>query len=215
MILSIKATRYSSDLADDMPNAGGHVQGSQIFEFEVPYDGSAPTVVVDCGSAHAFDMHQVRGEALPRRACPIRPKGAAAGPDGPPPEWLETWYEIPPEGKERVGRRWEPTEEQSEPPNDAIVRFGRIKSAVFDGGPGKPPLQPSDRFSVVSVATCNDCNLKSGGTVAIKKEQDAIRSAFHAQLQVEDFTGFDDLSDEDRDHRRWSIAWGEIAIIEE
>jgi len=214
MILSIQATRRSSDLADDMPNAGGaHIQGSQIIGFEVPYEGAAPTVVVDCGSAHAFDMHQIRGETLPRRACPLRPKGAVAGPEGPPPEWLETWHEHPPQGKERVGRRWEPTQEQPEPPEDAIQRFGRIKLSVFDSGDTEKPLQPSDRFSVVSVGTCNDCDQKTGGVVAIKKEQDAIRAAFNAQLQLEDFTGFD-LTDEDRDHRRWNIAWGEIEIID-
>lgn len=213
MILSIKATRRSSDLSDDLPNAGGgHIQGSQILEFEVPYEGAEPTVVVDCGSAHAFDMHQLRGEQLPRRACPLRPKGAAAGPEGPPPEWLETWYEHPPEGKERVGRRWEPTQGQPEPPETVVQRFGRIKPSVFDSGDPENPLQPSDRFSVVSVSTCNDCPCRTGGVVAIKEEQDAIRAAFHQQLQVEDFTGFD-LTDEDRDQRRWNIAWGEIEII--
>jgi hypothetical protein len=182
MILIIKATRRSADLADDMPNAGdGHIQGSQILEFEVPYEGSAPTVVVDCRSKHAFDMHQVRGEALPRRACPMRPKGAAPHEDGPPEEWLNK-------------------------------ETGLLDTSIFDSGDPKNPLQPSDKFGVVSVATCNDCPLASGGTVAIKKEQDAIRTAFHAQLQIEDFSGFD-LTDEDRDHRRWNIAWGDITIV--
>jgi len=183
MILSIKATRRSADLADDLPNAGGaHIQGSQILEFEVPYEGAAPTVVVDCGSRYAFDMHQVRGETLPRRACPLRPKGAVAGPDGPPPEWLNK-------------------------------KTGLLDPEIFDSGDPKNHLQPSDKFGVVSVSTCNDCTLASGGTVALKKEQDAIRAAFHEQLQVEDFTGFDQLTDEDRDCRRWNIAWGEIEII--
>jgi hypothetical protein len=208
-----------------MPNAGGkHVQGSQILEFEVPYDGPAPTVVVDCQSPYAFDMYQVRGEPLPRRACPLRPKGVTAGPDGPPPEWLESWFEHPPEGKERIGRRWEPTMWQPTPPEGVIERYGRIKSVVFDSGDPEKPLQPSDRFAVISVSVCNDCHLASGGTVAVKKEQDAIRNAFHAQLQLEDFSDFPQLADDDakdgkdpwggvRDHRAWNIHWEEISII--
>lgn len=180
--LGINAVRRSADL-EDMPNAGdSHIQGSQVLQFEVPYDGPAPTVIVDCQSKHAFDMFQVRGDALPQRACPLRPKGAPASKEGPPANWID-----------------EDT--------------GRIKASMWEPKPGaSQPLRPADIFAVVSVSTCNDCEKASDGTVALKKERDAIRAAFHEQLQVEDFTGFD-LGDEDRDHRRWSIQWDKITII--
>ena len=181
--LGINAVRKSTDLDDELPNAGGsHIQGAQVLQFEVPYDGAAPTVIVDCQSKHAFDMFQIRGDMLPQRACPLRPKGAIAGPDGPPVEWIDE-------------------------------KTGRIKVSMFEPRPGaSKPLRPADLFAVVSVTTCNTCPKASDGTVALKNERDAIRAAFHAQLQVEDFTGFD-LNDEDRDHRRWSIHWDKITII--
>ena len=177
--MNIKATKTSTDMGD-MPNAGdAHIQGSRILEFEVPFDGPAPTVIVDCLSKHAFDMYQVLGETLPRRACPLRPKGMASGKDGPPTEWVDQ-------------------------------KSGKIKSSIWNADP-KNPKKPSDLFAVISVSTCNGCLMASAGTVAIKSEQDAIRRAFDAQLKVEDFSGFD-LTDEDRDHRRWSIHWEDISI---
>lgn len=177
MILSIKATRKSSEV-QDMPDAHGG-RGSNIFEFEVPFSGSAPVVIVDCGSAHAFDMFNVRGDKLPRRPCPIRPKGAVAGPDGPPVEWL----------------------------NDA----GRLKPGLFNSDTGAK-LTPSDFFAVVSISSCNGCPKAIGGTVGLKDEQDAITAAFHAQLCVENFTGFD-LDDSDRDASKWKINWDEVEIL--
>jgi hypothetical protein len=181
-------------------------------------------MVVDCLSPYAFDMVQVRGEALPRRACPLRPKGTVAGPLGPPVDWLTSWYELPPEGKERIGKRWSRTKEQPQPPSEARVKYGRLKASVFDSGNPDEPLKPSDRFAVISVASCNDCKYASAGTVAIKKEQRAILEAFHKQLAVEDFSAFPDLADDDldgekdpwesvRNHRAWKINWEEISIV--
>jgi len=177
MILSIKATRKSKDM-QDMPDARGG-RGSQIFEFEVPWPGPAPTVIVDCGSSHAFDMFQVRGEKLPRRPCPLRPKGEAAGPDGPPVSWID------------------PT-------------TGRLKVSVF-----QPKLSPSDLFAVVGIGTCNDCPMAMGGTVGIEDEQNAIIAAFDKQLRVENFTGFEQLGNDDRNVAKWKIMWDEISIVSE
>lgn len=184
MILSVKARKRSADLADDMPNSGDLIQGAQILEFEVPYDGAAPTIVVDCQSKHAFDMFQVRGDTLPRRPCPLRPIGEPAGPEGPPDSWLDQ-------------------------------TTGRIKPEVFSTGDPKAPRKPSDLFSVVSMSSCNGCPKASEGTVALKSDQTAIRVAFDKQLKIEDFSSFPDLADEDRDHRRWNIDWGQIEIISE
>jgi len=179
MILSIKATRKSQDM-QDMPDSEGG-RGTRIYEFEVPFAGPAPTVIVDCGSAHAFDMFQVRGDVLPRRPCPLRPKGAVAGPDGPPVSWID-------------------------------AQTGRLKASCFQPAPDRK-LTASDLFAVVSISTCNDCpKAVAGGTVGLKDEQDAIMAAFHTQLRVEDFTGFD-LDDADRDAQKWKIDWSEISIL--
>ena len=204
--LGINAVRKSADL-EDMPNAGdAHIQGSQVLQFEVDYDGEPPTVIVDCESKHAFDMFQRRGEALPERACPLRPKGAPAGPDGPPVAWLDTWYEKP-------AKEGEDGEKSDVPVEGYVKKTGRIMARMFEPKPGaSQALRPADIFAVVSVTTCNDCDKASMGTVALKKERDAIRDAFHKQLQVEDFTGFD-LGDDDRDHRRWTIQWDKIDIL--
>jgi len=184
VILSIKAIRKSADVKD-LPDAGAaHIQGSNILEFEVPYDGNAPTQIMDCESKHVFDMHQVRGEALPRRACPLRPKGVAPGPDGPPAAWLDP-------------------------------ETGRIKRSMFASDDPKNAVTPKDLFAVVSVATCTTCDKASEGTVALKSERTAIGKAFHEQLQVEDFSGFPDITDEDRDQRRWSIHWNDVGIIQD
>jgi hypothetical protein len=169
--LVLKARRKSTDV-HDLP---------EIFAFEVEYEGQLREIV-DCLSRHAFDMYQVQGEPLPRRACPIRPKGMTAGEHGPPAEWVD----------------------------DA----GRLKREIWEN-PGSPgsPFQPIDRFVSVVIDQCNGCKFAGAGTIGIKKDQDAILEAFAAQLKKEDFTGFD-LSDEDRDVRRWTIHWDDVEVQE-
>lgn len=115
MILSIKATRKSQTM-QDMPDSEGG-RGTKIYEFEVPFDGPAPTVIVDCGSAHAFDLFQVRGDALPHRPCPLRPKGAVAGPDGPPVNWIDETGRL-------KASCFQPTPDRKLSPSDLFVVVG-------------------------------------------------------------------------------------------
>jgi len=91
VILSVKARRGSKDVQDLPDGKGG---GTNVLEFDVPYTGPAPTVIVDCGNKFAFGMFQVKGSALPSRACPIRPKGAPASAAGPPSDWIDKKGEL-------------------------------------------------------------------------------------------------------------------------
>jgi hypothetical protein len=77
---------------------------------------------------------------------------------------------------------------------------------------GKKDIMPSDMYEVVAMSECPTCEW--GGDSVIGVEQDRVRiiKAFQEQLKTEDFSGFPELTDEDRNWKRWQILWNRVEM---
>ena len=87
------------------------------------------------------------------------------------------------------------------------------RSEMSNKKPDEPIETPADWFQCVSIKSCVSCKFATRPTISLEKDMKRILQAFANQLKQEDFSSFPDLTDEDRDVRRWTIFWEETEVL--
>lgn len=172
----------------------GAAEDAKRYEFEFTMPGPTPVLVSDCRHVKGAPTQAAAG-GLPKRPCPLVPRAGAVQYMCTAPQdcgWQGNDPQVAPIA-------------QSEPADEQPICPQCVRRPVIE-------TTPATRFDLVQVDACVGCEHAGESVVGLQEDRRRVLTAFHLLLLVEDFTGFDELSDDDRDVRRWVVSWSRVQI---